>query len=205
LCDADDDLRCDFELLTDELASGAGLLRSQIAEPSLADELLWVSELIYHMNPTLRTTFTVMQEEIARLAAAVDRLQAESNVHGFVLPCGCQCACTAHLLRVKAKCLVRLLYRYRQRPGRAFRSFQSALGLFLFACAEMQRHGRGGRADLPQSELQINLNRDSIHFNFTSAALFVRIGLWTERGMESAYRKSVDRRMGIYGLQGDSV
>lgn len=117
LCDADDDLRCDFELLTDELASGAGLLRSQIAEPSLADELLWVSELIYHMNPTLRTTFAVMQEEIDRLAAAVDRLQAESNVHGFVLPCGCQCACTAHLLRVKAKCLVRLLYRYRQRGG----------------------------------------------------------------------------------------
>ena len=51
LCDADDDLRCDFELLTDELASGAGLLRSQITQPPLADELLWVCELIYHMNP----------------------------------------------------------------------------------------------------------------------------------------------------------
>lgn len=117
LCDADDDLRCDFELLTDELASGAGLLRSQIAEPSLADELLWVCELIYHMNPTLRTFFSVTEEETARLAAAVDRLQAESGVHGFVLPCGCQSACTAHLLRVKAKCLVRLLYRYLQRGG----------------------------------------------------------------------------------------
>lgn len=117
LCDAGDDLRCDFELLTDELASGAGLLRSQITEPALADELLWVCELIYHMNPTLRTFFSVTEEETARLAAAVDRLQAESSVHGFVLPCGCQSACTAHLLRVKAKCLVRLLYRYLQRGG----------------------------------------------------------------------------------------
>lgn len=117
LCDADDDLRCDFELLTDELASGAGLLRSLIAEPALVDELLWVCELIYHMNPTLRTSFTVTEEEIARLAAAVDRLQAESSVHGFVMPCGCQSACIAHILRVKAKCLVRLLYRYLQRGG----------------------------------------------------------------------------------------
>ncbi|MDE6406812.1 MAG: ATP--cob(I)alamin adenosyltransferase [Lachnospiraceae bacterium] len=117
LCDADDDLRCDFELLTDELASAVGLLRSQITEPVLADELLWVCELVYHMNPTLRTSFTVTAGETARLAGAVERLQAESSVHGFVLPCGCQSACTAHLLRVKAKCLVRLLYRYLQRGG----------------------------------------------------------------------------------------
>lgn len=117
LSDADGDLRCDFELATDELASGAGLLRSQVADEALAEELLWICELIYHINPTLRTFFSVTEEEIARLAAAVDRLQAENNVHGFVLPCGCQSACTAHLLRVNAKCLVRLLYRYLQRGG----------------------------------------------------------------------------------------
>lgn len=117
LCDADEDLRCDFELATDELASGTGLLRSQVTAPDLAEELLWVCELIYHINPTLRTSLTVTEEETARLAAMVERLQAESKVHGFVLPCGCESACTAHLLRVKAKCLVRLLYRYRQRGG----------------------------------------------------------------------------------------
>lgn len=115
LCDADDDLRCDFELLTDELASAAGLLRSQITEQTLAEELLWICELIYHINPTLRTSFTVTEDEIVRLVSIVERLQAESEVRGFVLPCGCESACTAHLLRVKAKCLVRLLYRYLQR------------------------------------------------------------------------------------------
>ena len=81
LCDEDDDLRCDFELLTDELASGAGLLRSRITEQTLTDELLWVCELIYHMNPTLRTSFTVTGEETTRLAVAVERLEAALCCH----------------------------------------------------------------------------------------------------------------------------
>lgn len=115
LSDADDDLRCDFELATDELASAAILLRSQVTEPALSEELLWICELIYHINPTLRTSLTVTEEETLRLADMVERLQKESKVHGFVLPCGSQSACTAHLLRVKAKCLVRLVYRYVQR------------------------------------------------------------------------------------------
>lgn len=112
LSDESDDLRCDFELLTDELSSATGLLRTQVADADLQAELLWLCELIYHINPTLRTHLTVTGEEVARLAAAVARLQEESGVHGFVLPQGCAEACTAHLLRVRAKCLVRLLYRH---------------------------------------------------------------------------------------------
>lgn len=84
LCDADDDLRCDFELATDELASAVGMLRSQTEDQELAKELLWICELIYHMNPTLRTSFTVTREEIERLAFIVDRLQAQSGIRGFV-------------------------------------------------------------------------------------------------------------------------
>lgn len=114
LSDGSDDLRCDFELLTDEMASAAGLLHAQVEDPDLKAELLWVCELIYHINPTLRTRLTVTEEEAARLAAAVKRLERESTVHGFVLPQGCEAACTAHLLRVKGKCLVRLLYRHMQ-------------------------------------------------------------------------------------------
>ena len=112
LSDDSDDLRCDFELLTDEMASATGLLRAQAADENLCAELLWVCELIYNINPTLRTRLTVTEEEAARLTAAVERLEGESTVHGFVLPQGCEAACTAHLLRVKGKCLVRLLYRH---------------------------------------------------------------------------------------------
>ena len=112
LSDEGDDLRCDFELLTDEMASMTGLLRAQAADGDLRAELLWVCELIYHINPTLRTRLTVTEAEAARLAAAVERLQAETSTRGFVLPQGCVPSCTAHLLRVKGKCLVRLLYRH---------------------------------------------------------------------------------------------
>lgn len=112
LSDGIDDLRCDFELLTDEMTSITGLLRAQVAEEDLRAELQWVGELIYHVNPTLRTRMTVTEEEAARLAAAVERLRPECGERGFVLPQGCEAACTAHILRVKGKCLVRLLYRH---------------------------------------------------------------------------------------------
>ena len=47
LCDAGEDLRCDFELLTDEMTSRTGLLRSLVKDEELKAELLWVCELIY--------------------------------------------------------------------------------------------------------------------------------------------------------------
>lgn len=114
LSDAPEDLRCDFELLTDEIASRTGLLRAQITDESLCAELLRICELIYHANPTLRTRFTVRPEEIQWLADSTERLRRESEGRctRFVLPQGCPSACTAHILRVQCKSLVRLLYRH---------------------------------------------------------------------------------------------
>ena len=88
LSDAPDDLRCDFELLTDEIASRTGLLRSQLEDEALRAELLQVCELVYHSNPTLRTRFTVTPDEIQWLASAVERLrsQSEGRCARFVLP-----------------------------------------------------------------------------------------------------------------------
>lgn len=112
LSDETDDLRCDFELLTDEMASAVGLLRAQVTDAEIGADLLWLCELIYNINPTLRTRLTVSEEEVARLAASVARLRIKNSPREFVLPQGCEAACTAHLLRVKGKCLVRLLYRH---------------------------------------------------------------------------------------------
>lgn len=114
LCDDREDLRCDFELMTDEMASLTGLLRAQVHDEILKEELLWLCELIYHMNPTLRTHLTVTEEETKRLADAVERLnkQCGERCKRFVLTVGCEAACTAHLLRVQGKKLVRLLYHH---------------------------------------------------------------------------------------------
>ncbi len=114
LSDASDDLRCDFELLTDAMASRTGLLRAQVDDGALGEELLWVCELIYNINPTLRTFLSVTEEETKRLAGAVERLRAATagRCGLFVLTQGCAPACTAHILRVQAKELVRLIYRH---------------------------------------------------------------------------------------------
>lgn len=173
LCDAGEDLRCDFELLTDEMASQTGLLAAKTAEAAAVEtagetarrqeaaetaeeaaetaeeaakaaektpgpqvssgwqaalsrqmeyarlqrELLWICELIYHINPTLRTHLTVTEDETRRLEAAVERLRKEcgERCRRFVLTQGCESACIAHLLRVKSKMLVRLIYRHCQK------------------------------------------------------------------------------------------
>lgn len=114
LSDAPDDLRCDFELMTDGLASLTGLLRSRVEDAGLREELLWLCELIYHMNPALRTPLRVTEAEKERLHAAVERLRGETRgrCHRFVLCQGCEAACVAHVLRVRAKETVRLLYRH---------------------------------------------------------------------------------------------
>lgn len=52
LSDPSEDLRCDFEILTDETASLIGLLRSEIKDKALREELLRICEITYHVNPT---------------------------------------------------------------------------------------------------------------------------------------------------------
>lgn len=150
LSDDSGDLRCDFELLTDELASATGLLCAQVEDEALRAELLWLCQLIYHVNPTLRTRLTVTEEETARLAAAAERLRGESDVRGFVLPCGCPAACTAHLLRVRAKCLVRLLYRHMERhpvPPRLVDICNLLSGYYFFLALKL--NALAGTAEVP--------------------------------------------------------
>lgn len=114
LSDAPEDLRCDFEILTDEIASLTGLLRSLVQDKEIEKELLFVCDIIYNINPSLRTCTTVTKEELLRLESIVKRLENEAgeSVRRFVLPVGCQSASLAHVLRSRCKMTVRLLYRY---------------------------------------------------------------------------------------------
>lgn len=115
LADDAEDLRCDFEILTDNICSGTGLLCAMVKESGMEELVLTLGklgELIYHLNPSLRTFCSITQEEVLWLKEEVDKLQNEVNIHGFVLPSGSKEACTAHILRTQGKELVRLLYRY---------------------------------------------------------------------------------------------
>lgn len=114
LADDPADFRCDFELATDRMASEIGLLRARVRDEALQEDLLRLCELVYHMNPTLRTRFTVTGEEIRWVKERLDTLNmlVSGRCETFVLTQGSECACRAHLLRVGGKELVRLLYRH---------------------------------------------------------------------------------------------
>jgi cob(I)alamin adenosyltransferase len=121
------DLKCDFELLTDEIASMIGMLRSLLddtdraADPYLAEDLSGINELMYHINPSLRTRVMVGAEELEWLrvkTALLEEAAREGLPKGrgvtFFVPQGCAQAAYSHLIRCKCKILVRLLSRYRQ-------------------------------------------------------------------------------------------
>ncbi|NTV89818.1 MAG: ATP--cob(I)alamin adenosyltransferase [Clostridiales bacterium] len=114
LADKPEDMRSDFEIMTDRICSRIGLLRAICSEERFRDELLKVGELVYHCNPTLRTRMTVTNEEIAWLAALAGKYREEmkERFDRFVLPQGSERACIAHILRSEGKELTRLLYRY---------------------------------------------------------------------------------------------
>jgi len=118
LSDAKDDLRCDFEILTDKISSMTGLLASLC--PERREELLKIDELVYHANPTLRTFLSITPEEIQWLKERVDALYEATKglCNRFVLPAGTPRACVAHVLRTEGKGLVRMIYRHIENGGK---------------------------------------------------------------------------------------
>ena len=115
------DLKCDFEILTDEVSSMIGLLRSLLCDtdktagPDLQEDLCKINELMYHINPSLRTKVAVTAEELQWLDEKTRHLQKELPQNGgFFIPQGCTQAAYSHVIRSKCKTLVRLLSRFQQ-------------------------------------------------------------------------------------------
>ena len=121
------DLKCDFEILTDEVSSMIGLLRSLLcdidkaADSYLAEDLCKINELMYHINPSLRTKVAVTEAELEWLNQKTQQLQKateeglpKSGGLTFFIPQGCTQAAYSHVIRNKCKTLVRLLSRFKQ-------------------------------------------------------------------------------------------
>ena len=146
LADSADDLRCDFEILTDRISSMTGLLASLC--PERREELLKLDELVYHANPSLRTFCSIEQEEVEWLRERVDAMyeQAKELCNRFVLPAGTPRACVAHVLRTDGKKLVRMLYRHAQSGGRVEErlfDFVNLLSGYFFQLALLLNHEDG--------------------------------------------------------------
>jgi ATP:cob(I)alamin adenosyltransferase len=119
------DLKCDFEILSDEIASMIGLLRSLAGDQDTRDDLTRLNEIMYHLNPSLRTRVTVTEAELRWLEERMEKLRQETrdslsgfprerNKPVFVIPQGCEAAAHSHVIRNKCKALVRLLSRHQQ-------------------------------------------------------------------------------------------
>ncbi|GAA0106334.1 ATP:cob(I)alamin adenosyltransferase [Paraclostridium sordellii] len=116
LYDDSSDLRCDFEIFTDEISSTIGLLRAFVDDQPLKFELSKINELVYHMNASLRTFVSITEDELKWLESRTIsyKSEIEGRINKFVIPEGCICASYAHIIRTKFKALVRLLHRYKE-------------------------------------------------------------------------------------------
>lgn len=116
LYDKSEDLRCDYEIFTDEISSTIGLLRAFIKDNELKCELSKINEMVYHMNASLRTFVSLTEDELKWLENKTLTYQKEikGRINKFVLPEGGVCGSYAHIIRTKCKSLVRLLYRYKE-------------------------------------------------------------------------------------------
>ena len=153
LSDAPDDLRCDFEVLTDEISSMTGLLRSVVEDKDLQDDLLFVARLVYHINPSLRTKVTVTPEELSKLHDMAKELESQAGeTHKqFLLPVGNHAASLSHVLRAKSKMVVRMLYRHNHQGNAVddiLYDFTNLLSGYFFLLA-IRLNALGGVAEIP--------------------------------------------------------
>jgi len=140
LYDDPGDLKCDYEIFTDEISSNIGLLRAHIAKSSLRDELSKIAELVYHMNSSLRTKTGVYQSELEWLnqCCQVYHEETKNNYKRFVLPQGSIAAAHSHIIRSKCKALVRMLHRYEENVNKVdplLYDFANLLSQYFFLLA----------------------------------------------------------------------
>ena len=102
----------DFELLTDEIASYLALAVSYTENQELKNELIKITELVYHLNPCVRQMSRLEGHELAWLYKLYEKYLyvTKDRESLFVLPYGSTLASTLHILRTKSKTLVRLLH-----------------------------------------------------------------------------------------------
>lgn len=100
---------CDYELITDRFASEIGELYPLVKEED-KENVVKLCELVYHMNACIRTKDAPLESDV-ELVLNIGRLY-KREIHCFMLPLsdsvvGGKC----QLLRVRAKEVVRLLYK----------------------------------------------------------------------------------------------
>ena len=112
--------KCDFEIETDSLASHIGYAYSKATKhPEMLDELVWLCEMAYHANGSIRGKLAVTDEDIAKAVSIHDKYrdQVKKETRMFSLPIGCELAGILNLCRSKSKNATRWAYKIQKNEG----------------------------------------------------------------------------------------
>ncbi|MCI5773625.1 MAG: ATP:cob(I)alamin adenosyltransferase [Erysipelotrichaceae bacterium] len=102
----EDSNQCDYEIMTDRLASLLGLAMHAIKHID-RDELTFICEAIYHANGSIRGKNAIDDERFKKMEAIYAKYQRPFDK--FYLPLGCEGASYLHVLRSECKHIVRLI------------------------------------------------------------------------------------------------
>ena len=102
--------KVEFEILTDKLSSQLGFAAS-FAEGNFKNELLYVCELVYHLNGSIRGKIAISESHVSFLVAKYSFYEEETKDGlRFVVPAGSTLASSLHIARSIGKEVVRKMY-----------------------------------------------------------------------------------------------
>ncbi len=102
----------DFEIRTDSLATRIGQA-SSLTEGAVREDLLYLCEMAYHLNGSVRGEMAISQQDLQRLSDLYDTYvnEVDEEIRTFLLPQGCYAATVLHTCRSEAKKSVRALHK----------------------------------------------------------------------------------------------
>lgn len=104
----EESLMCDYEVASDEMASMIGAAMHVVRH---CPELGEMVELVYHLNGSIRGRLAVDHSDVMHWNDVYDKYQKLSGgMTKFVLPVGSAGATALHVIRCKAKSVLRIAY-----------------------------------------------------------------------------------------------
>ena len=102
--------KVEFEILTDKLSSQLGFCAS-LAKGNFKNELLFITELVYHLNGSIRGKTAIDESHVLFLKARYEFYERETeDGTRFVVPQGSPLASSLHIARCFGKEVVRKMY-----------------------------------------------------------------------------------------------
>lgn len=102
--------KVEFEISTDKLASQLGFCAS-LAKGNFKNELIFITELVYHLNGSIRGKTVIDEGHVSFLKARYEFYEEETkDGTRFVIPQGSPLASSLHVARCFGKEVVRKMY-----------------------------------------------------------------------------------------------